>query len=230
MSTGLDLFTAPPALDSLRTELSRLEAVVVAFSGGVDSAVLAHVALEVLGPDRTLAVTARSASLASGEIDHCRSLAQDWGLPWTTVDTAEMTDARYVANDGDRCRWCKTALMETLRQARALSPAVWIARLDEIARWWKARAEATATISETAAKSTVRSSRSAKKSGRLSSSHVSTRLSAGNLEASRSRSGPAWSSSRVPTRSRSSRALPSRISARSSGRAAVGSSSATPER
>lgn len=119
MSTGLDLFAAPPALDVLRRELSRLDSVVVAFSGGVDSAVLAHVALEVLGPDRVIAVTARSASLASGEVDHCRSLAEDWGMPWSTVDTTELEDPRYVANDGDRCRWCKTALMDALEPIAA---------------------------------------------------------------------------------------------------------------
>ena len=122
MSTGTDRTVdptigaagEPAALDALRNQLSRLDSVVVAFSGGVDSAVLAHVALEVLGSERTLAVTARSASLAAGEIDHCRALADDWGLRWSAVDTAEMDDPRYVANDGDRCRWCKTALMDAL--------------------------------------------------------------------------------------------------------------------
>ena len=128
MTTGTDpsteLSDAPNVLGALQRELSRLDSVVVAFSGGVDSAVLAHVALEVLGPERTLAVTARSASLAAGEIDHCRDLAQAWGLPWATVDTAEMDDPRYVANDGDRCRWCKTALMDALDPVAAAHGAV----------------------------------------------------------------------------------------------------------
>ncbi len=94
--------------------LAALDRVVVAFSGGVDSAVLAHAALATLGPDRVLAVTAESASLATGEMEHCRELAQVWGLPWRRVRTDELADPRYVANDGDRCAWCKTALMDQL--------------------------------------------------------------------------------------------------------------------
>ena len=69
----------------------------MAFSGGVDSAVLAHAALGILGPDRVLAVTARSPSFAEGELDHCRKLARNWGLPWEVVDTAEIDDPRYAA-------------------------------------------------------------------------------------------------------------------------------------
>lgn len=101
-------------LQRLRDELVALDRVVVAFSGGVDSSLLAHVALEVLGSDRVLAVTASSPSLGSGELERCESSAAAWGLPWRAVDTDELSDLRYVANDGDRCRWCKHALMDVV--------------------------------------------------------------------------------------------------------------------
>ena len=85
----------------------------VAFSGGVDSAVLAVTAHKVLG-DNMLAVTADSASLASGELDHCRQMADEWSFNWLPVETDELTNDRYVANNTDRCYWCKTALMDQL--------------------------------------------------------------------------------------------------------------------
>jgi len=101
-------------LDRLRAELTRLGRVVVAFSGGADSAFLAYVANDVLGPARVLCATAVSPSLAPEEEAHCRALAADWGLRWVGVHTAEMDDPAYVANGADRCARCKTALMTAL--------------------------------------------------------------------------------------------------------------------
>jgi uncharacterized protein len=102
------------SLDDLRHELRHLERVVVAFSGGTDSALLAKVARDTLGRSRVLCVTAISPSLASGEADDCRALADEWDLRWVGVPTDEMSDPTYVANGSDRCARCKTALMTAL--------------------------------------------------------------------------------------------------------------------
>ena len=101
-------------LGVLRAELARLAPVVVAFSGGADSAFLAFVAHEALGPDQARAVTAVSASLAGSEADDCAALAREWGLRWSTVTTGEMERAAYRVNDIDRCAHCKSALMDAL--------------------------------------------------------------------------------------------------------------------
>ena len=104
----------PERLDALRAELRRLERVVVAFSGGADSALLAWVAHDTLGTAGAQAVTAVSPSLAPSEKLDCAALAEEWGLRWRPVDTDELSDPAYVANDGQRCAHCKTALMTAL--------------------------------------------------------------------------------------------------------------------
>lgn len=98
----------------LRAQLAELDRVIVAFSGGADSALLAWMAHDVLGPDRAHAVTAVSPSLASFESDDCRLLAESWGLNWSTVNTDEMASAAYRRNDANRCFHCKDALMDAL--------------------------------------------------------------------------------------------------------------------
>jgi pyridinium-3,5-biscarboxylic acid mononucleotide sulfurtransferase len=102
------------ALARLRAGLGELGPVLVAFSGGADSAFLAWMARDALGDDGAEAVTAVSASLAPEELDDCRALAAEWRLRWSTVDTTELDDPTYVANDGDRCAACKTALMDAV--------------------------------------------------------------------------------------------------------------------
>jgi pyridinium-3,5-biscarboxylic acid mononucleotide sulfurtransferase len=106
--------SSPGSLRALEAELRSLQRVVIAFSGGSDSAFLAKVAHDTLGPERALAVTAISPSLAPSEEADCRALAHEWGLRWAGVPTSEMEDPTYVANGADRCARCKTALMEAL--------------------------------------------------------------------------------------------------------------------
>ncbi len=109
-------------IDALRAELRRLQRVVVAFSGGADSAFLAAVAQQVLGHDAH-AVTAVSPSLAGDEEADCRALADEWGLRWTPVVTHEMERAAYRINDTDRCYHCKAELMDVVAPIAAADGA-----------------------------------------------------------------------------------------------------------
>jgi uncharacterized protein len=83
--------------------------VAVAFSGGIDSTVVAQAAYEALG-DATIAVTAVSESLAAGELEDAQELARKIGIRHRVIRTEEFADPNYRRNDSDRCYFCKSEL------------------------------------------------------------------------------------------------------------------------
>jgi len=99
----------------LRALIGGYESLIVAYSGGVDSTFLAGVAHEVLGSN-ALAVTSRSPSVAPEELEAATELAAERGWRHLVVDTDEINDPRYLANDGRRCFFCKTELYTHLDQ------------------------------------------------------------------------------------------------------------------
>ncbi|HEY2206636.1 MAG TPA: ATP-dependent sacrificial sulfur transferase LarE [Pseudonocardia sp.] len=109
-------------LVALRDRLARERRVIVAYSGGVDSALLAVVAAEVLG-DGALAVTAVSDSLSAEERTAARSFAREHRLRHVEVCTDEFDRPEYRRNDGDRCYHCKSALFDAVGPMAALADA-----------------------------------------------------------------------------------------------------------
>ncbi len=88
--------------------------VLIGFSGGVDSAYLACVALDALGPERVLAVIGRSASYPMEQWTRAREVAARFGVPVLELDTDEINDPRYAANPSNRCYFCKSELWSRL--------------------------------------------------------------------------------------------------------------------
>src|SRR5438876_7661852 len=89
--------------------LRGLDRVAVAFSGGIDSTVVAKAAFLALG-DRAVAVTADSPSVPRAEVAEARRLASEIGIKHQVVATDEFEDPDYVRNDGTRCYFCKSEL------------------------------------------------------------------------------------------------------------------------
>lgn len=107
---------ADPAADAARLLrwFSGHRTIIVAFSGGADSALVLAAAVRALGAARVTAVTAVSDSLAGGELDAARAVAQALGASHRTVATREMDVEGYRANSGQRCYFCKATLLDAL--------------------------------------------------------------------------------------------------------------------
>ena len=102
------------ALARLRGSIAATGPMVIAYSGGADSALLVKVAHDVLG-DRALAVTAVSPSLAKRDLDEAQAIAAEIGIRHRLVDSHEMEQEGYVENSARRCFFCKAELFRILK-------------------------------------------------------------------------------------------------------------------
>ncbi len=101
-------------LQRLRERIREIGPAVVAFSGGIDSALVLRVAHDVLGPE-ALALTAASPSLPKAEEDEAVAFARELGARHRVVPSHEVSDPRYAANPSDRCFFCKSELYSLCR-------------------------------------------------------------------------------------------------------------------
>lgn len=104
------------SLSRLIAELASYESVVVAFSGGIDSALVLRGAIDALGADRVLAITARSPAVPDAEIADASRLAAEFGAVHEFIDTDELANPDYAANPANRCYHCKTELYSRLSE------------------------------------------------------------------------------------------------------------------
>jgi pyridinium-3,5-biscarboxylic acid mononucleotide sulfurtransferase len=101
-------------LEQLKTIFAEMEQALIAYSGGVDSTLVAKIAYDVLG-DRALAITAVSPSLLPEELEDARIQAATIGIPHEVIETHEMNNPNYTSNPVNRCYFCKSELHDTLK-------------------------------------------------------------------------------------------------------------------
>jgi pyridinium-3,5-biscarboxylic acid mononucleotide sulfurtransferase len=106
--------TIEQKLEQLKTLFTEMDRALIAYSGGVDSTLVAKIAYDVLG-DRAIAITAVSPSLLPEELDDACTQATEIGIKHELVETNEMENPDYTANPVNRCYFCKSELHDTLK-------------------------------------------------------------------------------------------------------------------
>jgi pyridinium-3,5-biscarboxylic acid mononucleotide sulfurtransferase len=101
-------------LEQLKILLAEMDRALIAYSGGIDSTLVAKIACDVLG-DRAVAITAVSPSLLPEELEDARTQAKEIGIKHELVETQEMDNPNYTANPVNRCYFCKSELHDTLK-------------------------------------------------------------------------------------------------------------------
>lgn len=101
-------------LEQLQALFAEMERALIAYSGGIDSTLVAKIAYDMLG-DRALAITADSASLLPEDLEDARVQAAEIGIAHEVVQTHELDNPNYAANPINRCYFCKSELHDTLK-------------------------------------------------------------------------------------------------------------------
>ncbi len=122
-----DLTESRAKVKQLEAILREMDSVLIAYSGGTDSAFLLAVATETLGPDRVLAVTGVSESLAPYERSEAADVARQIGAPHLEVKTHEIENENYASNPVNRCYYCKSELFTHLAAIARERGLAWVA-------------------------------------------------------------------------------------------------------
>jgi uncharacterized protein len=114
--TDADATTPDAKAAAVRKSLAECDGVLIAFSGGVDSSVVAALAHDALG-DAAVACTAKSETLPAAELDDARRVADEIGIRHEVVEFSELDDPEFVANGEDRCYHCRTMRLGRMYEA-----------------------------------------------------------------------------------------------------------------